>query len=235
MTASEQGKAPVVTVDGPSGTGKGTLSTLLARELGWHFLDSGALYRAVALAARKGGIPLEVERANELGELARGLAVRFEPTPEGPVRTLLDGEDVSRELRSGETSEGASVVASMQPVRERLLDLQRSFRVAPGLVADGRDMGTVVFPDAPCKVFLTATPEERARRRYEQLRGQGSDVTLERIREELHQRDERDTQRKVAPLRPSEGAYVIDTTDISVEEVLAAAQAWVRQCYPERT
>ncbi|HKJ71132.1 MAG TPA: (d)CMP kinase [Gammaproteobacteria bacterium] len=226
--------APVVTIDGPSGTGKGTVATLLARELGWHYLDSGALYRAVGWAARRRGVPLEAARARELGELARTLAIRFEPTAEGPVRALVDGEEVTAELRSGETSEAASVVASMQPVRDGLFELQRSFRQEPGLVADGRDMGTVVFPDAPAKVFLTATPEERAKRRYDQLRGQGVDVTLGRIQAELRQRDERDTQRTAAPLRPSDGAYVVDTTDISIEEVLAETLNWVRQRLPER-
>lgn len=224
--------APVVTIDGPSGTGKGTVATLLARELGWHYLDSGALYRGVGLAAGRRGLPLEAARAEALGELARNLAIRFEPTADGPVRAFVDGQEVTAELRSGEVSEAASVVASMQPVRDGLYDLQRGFRQAPGLVADGRDMGTVVFPDAPAKLFLTATPEERARRRYQQLRGQGVDVTLDRIQMELRQRDERDAQRKAAPLRPSEGAYVIDTTDISIEEVLAEALNWVRQRLP---
>jgi cytidylate kinase len=227
-------EAPVVTVDGPSGTGKGTLSALLARELGWHYLDSGALYRAVAWSARDRGVPLEAERAEELGRVARDLAIRFQPTEEGPVRVFIDDREVTGELRTGPVSEGASVVASLKPVRDGLMAVQRGFRQQPGLVADGRDMGTVVFPDAPAKLFLNATPNERARRRYEQLREQGVDVNLDKIREELQQRDERDAQRKVAPLRPSEGAYVVDTTDISVEEVLAEAMSWIRQCFPER-
>ena len=228
MTANG-GEAPVVTIDGPSGTGKGTIATLLAQELAWHYLDSGALYRAVAWAAGRQGLPLESTRAPELGELARHLGIRFAPTAEGPVQVFIDEEEVTAALRSGEISEGASVVAAMEPVRDGLLDLQRSFAQGPGLVADGRDMGTVVFPQAPAKLFLTATPEERAVRRYEQLRGQGVDVTLDRIREELRQRDERDAQRAVAPLRPADDAYVVDTTDISIEEVLAEVLHWVRQ------
>ena len=230
----ESDPAPVVTIDGPSGTGKGTVATLLARELGWHYLDSGALYRAVAWAAVQRGIPPEPARAEELGELARNLAVRFEPTAKGPVRVYVDDTDATGELRSGEISEAASRVAAMKPVRDGLLELQHSFRQEPGLVADGRDMGTVVFPEAPAKLFLTATPEERARRRFEQLRDQGVDVTFDRIKAELAERDERDAKRDAAPLRPSEGAYVIDTTDISIEEVLAEAHNWVRQCLPER-
>jgi cytidylate kinase len=231
---SEAEAAPVVTIDGPSGTGKGTVATLMARELGWHYLDSGALYRAVGWAALQRGLGLEAANATDLGELARTLAIRFEPTAEGPVRAFVDDREVTEALRSGEVSEAASVVASMQPVRDGLFELQRQFAQEPGLVADGRDMGTVVFPEAPAKLFLTATPEERAQRRYQQLRGQGVDVTLDRIKNELSQRDERDTQRKAAPLRPSEGAYVIDTTDISVEEVLAEALNWVRQRLPGR-
>ncbi|MFP4560336.1 MAG: (d)CMP kinase [Thiohalorhabdus sp.] len=234
MAANGEDSAPVVTIDGPSGTGKGTLANLLAQELGWHYLDSGALYRAVGWAAIQEGIPLEAAHAEELGALARNLDIRFQPEAEGPVRTFIGEQEVTQDLRSGPVSEAASIVASLKPVRDGLLDLQRRFRAPPGLVADGRDMGTVVFPEAPAKIFLTATPEERARRRYEQLRGQGCDVNLERITEELRQRDERDTHRNVAPLRPSEGAYVIDTTDISIEEVVAETLRRVRQSLPEK-
>lgn len=234
MSDGADPEAPVVTVDGPSGTGKGTLSALLAQEVGWHYLDSGALYRAVALAARERGVALAAEAAEELGRVARHLAVHFEPMPEGPVRAFVDDQDVTDELRSGPVSEGASVVAALVPVREGLLALQQASRRQPGLVADGRDMGTEVFPDAPAKLFLSATPDERARRRYEQLREQGGDVNLDKIRQELKQRDDRDAQRDVAPLRPADDAYVIDTTDISVEEVLAEAMNWLRQRYPKR-
>ncbi|HKJ87890.1 MAG TPA: (d)CMP kinase [Gammaproteobacteria bacterium] len=234
MASDGEEPAPVVTIDGPSGTGKGTLANLLARELGWHYLDSGALYRAVAWAGRSEGLQLEAGQAEALGEVARNLAIRFLPVETGDVRVFIGDREVTRELRSGPVSEGASIVASMKPVREGLLDLQRCFRRAPGLVADGRDMGTVVFPESPAKIFLTATPEERARRRYEQLRAQNSDVTLERIAQDLRQRDERDAHRTVAPLRPAEGAYVIDTTDISIEEVLAEALHRVWQCFPDQ-
>jgi len=234
MAAEGSNGAPVVTIDGPSGTGKGTIATLMARELEWHYLDSGALYRAVAWAAGREGVRLDAAKAAELGELARHLGIRFEPTAEGPVRIFIDDEEVTQALRTGEISEGASVVAAMEPVREGLLALQRGFNREPGLVADGRDMGTVVFPDAPAKLFLTATPEERAVRRYEQLRGQGVDVTLDRIRDELRQRDERDARRTVAPLRPADDAYVVDTTEISIEEVLAEVLNWVRQRCSDR-
>ena len=234
MAAKGGSRAPVVTIDGPSGTGKGTIATLMARELEWHYLDSGALYRAVAWAAGREGVPLDAGKAAELGELARNLGIRFEPTAEGPVRIFIDDDEVTQALRTGEISEGASVVAAMEPVRDGLLALQRSFNQEPGLVADGRDMGTVVFPEAPAKLFLTATPEERALRRYEQLRGQSSDVTLDRIRDELRQRDERDARRTVAPLRPADDAYVVDTTEISIEEVLAEALNWVRQRCSDR-
>ncbi|MFA9462339.1 (d)CMP kinase [Thiohalorhabdus methylotrophus] len=232
MAAQSEELAPVVTIDGPSGTGKGTLANLLARKLDWHYLDSGALYRAVAWTALRDGLALEEREEESLGELARTLNIRFEPAAEGPVRVYIDGQEVTQELRSGPISEGASVVAAMQPVRDGLLELQRSFRRPPGLVADGRDMGTVVFPEAPAKIFLTATAEERARRRYEQLRAHETDVTLERITQELRQRDERDAHRNVAPLRASEGAYIIDTTNISIDAVLAEALERVRRCIP---
>jgi len=229
LASNSDAQAPVVTIDGPSGTGKGTLAGLLARELGWHYLDSGALYRAVALEALSQGIPLEGDRQEEVANLARRLDLRFEPSREGDVRVFLAGEEVTRALRSAEVSEAASIVAASAAVREGLLDLQHGFRQSPGLVADGRDMGTVVFPDAPVKLFLTATPEERARRRYEQLRAQGADVNLDRIRKELEQRDDRDAQRQAAPLRPAEGAYIIDTTEIPIEGVLTEALTRVRQ------
>ncbi len=221
---------PVATIDGPSGSGKGTLAVLLARELGWHYLDSGALYRAVAWAAFRKGIEIEPREAETLGRLARRLELHYEPDgPNGVARIRVNGEAVGPALRSQEISDAASKVAAMQPVRDGLLELQRSFRQPPGLVADGRDMATVVFPDAPIQIFLSADLEERARRRYQQLRGEGVDVTFEQIREELHQRDERDTQRFMAPLKPSPRAYVLDTTEMPLGTVLAEVLHWVHE------
>ncbi len=193
-------KAPVITVDGPGGSGKGTVTQMLARKLGWHLLDSGALYRLTALAAaRQGGVALDDEPA--LVRVAAGLDVAFMPTPPGePAKVLLaGGEDVTSEIRTETCGDNASKVAVMQPVRDALLQRQRDFRVAPGLVADGRDMGTVVFPDAPVKIFLTASAEERARRRYNQLKEAGVDVNIDALLEEIRVRDERDMNRSAAP------------------------------------
>lgn len=219
---------PVVTVDGPGGSGKGTVTQMLARRLGWHLLDSGALYRLTALAARRQGVDLADEAG--LVNVASGLNVSFEPTPAGePVRVILDGDDVTREIRTEETGDGASRVAVIQAVREALLQRQRDFRKAPGLVADGRDMGTVVFPDAPVKVFLTASAEERARRRYLQLKDAGVNVNIERLLDEIRARDERDMNRSAAPLKPADDAQVIDSTGLSIEEVLSKVMALMGQ------
>ncbi len=234
MGDAHTSRVAVVTIDGPSGTGKGTLAGLLARALGWHCLDSGALYRAVGLEALRQGIPLTSSQEARLASLAHHLGLHFEPSREGLVRTFLGEEEVTWALRQGEVSEAASLVAALPEVREALLALQRSFRREPGLVADGRDMGTVVFPYAPIKLFLTATLEERARRRFEQLRAQGVNVRLDELIEELRQRDTRDAQRQAAPLRPAEDAHVIDTTKLSIEEVLAQALDRTRQALPDR-
>ncbi|MFW5825146.1 MAG: (d)CMP kinase [Marinobacter sp.] len=228
MQSVADNTVPVLTVDGPGGSGKGTITQMLARRLGWHLLDSGALYRLTALAARRQGIDLTDEAG--LVNVAAGLSVSFEPTPEGePVRVILDGDDVTREIRTEETGDGASRVAAIQPVRDALLQRQRDFRQAPGLVADGRDMGTVVFPDAPVKVFLTASTEERARRRYHQLKDAGVDVNIGRLLDEIRARDERDMNRSAAPLKPADDAQVIDSTGLSIEEVLSKVMALVGQ------
>ncbi|AXS81635.1 MULTISPECIES: (d)CMP kinase [Marinobacter] len=217
-------RAPVITVDGPGGSGKGTVTQMLARKLGWHLLDSGALYRLTALAAVRQGVALDDEEG--LVKVAAGLDVAFEPTPEGePVRVILAGQDVTADIRTESAGDNASKVAVMQPVRDALLQRQRDFRQAPGLVADGRDMGTVVFPDAPVKIFLTASAEERARRRYSQLKDAGVDVNIDALLEEIRVRDERDMNRSAAPLKPADDAQVIDSTGLGIGEVLDRCMA----------
>lgn len=217
---------PVVTVDGPGGSGKGTVTQMLARRLGWHLLDSGALYRLTALAATRQQVALDDESG--LVAVARSLDVAFRPTPAGePVRVILAEEDVTSEIRTEQCGNGASLVAVIQSVRDALLQRQRDFRQAPGLVADGRDMGTVVFPDAPVKVFLTASAEERAQRRHLQLKESGVDVNIAHLLDEIRARDERDMNREAAPLKPADDAQVIDSTGLSIEEVLSKVLALV--------
>jgi cytidylate kinase len=209
---------PIITVDGPSGSGKGTISRILARRLGWHLLDSGALYRLVALA----GVLREFPADDEVGHaaLAARLDVVFEVDAGGDERVLLEGRDVTRELRAEKTGNAASRVAVMPAVREALLERQRAFAMPPGLVADGRDMGTVVFPAAPVKVFLTASAEERALRRYKQLKEKGLAANLAGLSQEILERDQRDSSRPVAPLRPAPDAVTIDSTGMTIEEVV---------------
>lgn len=209
--------SPVVTIDGPSGAGKGTIATLLARQLAWNFLDSGAIYRVLAVAS----IHHQIEAGDELGlvPLARGLDVSFDAQEQGS-RIVLEGEDITDSIRTEEVGAVASQIAALPRVREALLRRQRAFSQAPGLVADGRDMGTVVFPEAVAKVFLTASAEERARRRYEQLKGRGLDVSMPRLLTDIQARDERDANRTVAPLKPAEDALVVDSTSLTIEQVL---------------
>lgn len=207
--------APVLAVDGPGGAGKGTLCRRVAEQLGWQLLDSGALYRLVAVAAADAGTALDDEPG--LAALARDLPVRF-----AGERVLLGGRDVSAEIRSEACGERASRVAALPAVRTALVGLQRSFRRPPGLVADGRDMGTVIFPDAELKVFLTASAEERAMRRYKQLKEKGFDVNLRDLSAEVAARDRRDAERAVAPLRPAPDAVVLDSTELSIDQVVEA-------------
>ena len=208
---------PVITVDGPSGAGKGTISHLLAEALGWHFLDSGALYRVVGEACLIEGVSWADHPA--VTELARHLEVTFLYAPTGEVLVSYKGTDVSRAIRTEEGGRGASTVAAIAEVRQALLERQREFLRAPGLVADGRDMGTVVFHDAPLKFFLTASPEERAQRRYRQLIAKGESVNLPRLLGDIQERDARDSSRAVSPLVPAEDAIVIDSTAIPIDQV----------------
>ncbi|MBP3863919.1 MAG: (d)CMP kinase [Pseudomonas sp.] len=211
--------APVITIDGPSGSGKGTVAGILAKRLGWNLLDSGALYRLLAFAAGNHGVALDNEALLE--KLAAHLDVQFIGATDGkPARIILEGDDVTHAIRSETVAAGASKVAALPAVRDALLQRQRAFLEFPGLVADGRDMGTVVFPDAPLKVFLTASAEEQARRRYLQLKAKGDDVSLSGLLDEIRARDERDTQRAIAPLKPAADAIQLDSTELSIEQVL---------------
>ena len=215
------GAAPVICIDGPSGAGKGTLSQRLATDLGWHLLDSGALYRVVGFAGRLAAVSLEDSDA--IAGIARSLDVDFRPT-EGGVSVWLAGEDVTAHLRTEEGGRDASTVAALPAVREALLLRQQELARPPGLIADGRDMGTVVFQRAPLKIFLTASAEARAERRFRQLQGMGESVSLARLLTDIRQRDARDQSRTVSPLVPAEDAIIIDSTALSADEVLQAAR-----------
>jgi cytidylate kinase len=212
------GEIPILTIDGPSGSGKGTICALIARELGWHLLDSGALYRLVALGAMRHGIELTDEAA--LATYAAELDVQFELQPDGSApRILLEGEVVGDALRTESCGNAASKVAALGAVREALLQRQRDFQQPPGLVADGRDMGTVVFPQAGVKIFLTASVDERAQRRYKQLKEKGISANLPDLLTEIAERDARDAERSVSPLKPAADAVELDTTSLTINEV----------------
>jgi len=211
-------RAPVIAVDGPSGVGKGTVARAVARRLGWHFLDSGSLYRILALAARKAGISDRDEAA--VAALAPKLDIKFNLQDDENESIIVDGEPLAPVVRAESTGALASVIAVYPQVRAALLERQRAFRQPPGLVADGRDMGTVVFPDAPLKIFLDASADERARRRLNQLRKAGIEANIAALREEIRERDVRDRSRSVSPLKPADDAVTIDTTQLSVAQVL---------------
>jgi cytidylate kinase len=213
-----QESIPVITIDGPSGAGKGTVARLVAEHLGWHLLDSGAIYRVLAVATQHHQVSLEDEEP--IIPMAAHLDVQFKISSQGESKVILEGEDVTHTIRTEEIGILASKVAAFPRVREALLRRQRAFSVSPGLVADGRDMGTVVFTNSPVKVFLTASAEERAKRRFNQLKEKGIGVKIGRLLDDIRQRDERDSNREVAPLVAAEGALTIDSTDLSIEEVV---------------
>lgn len=218
---------PVIALDGPGGSGKGTIAGLLAGRLGWHLLDSGALYRVLAQAAQRHAVALDDEAA--LAVLARELDVRFVVQPGDEQQVLLEGDDVTRIIRTETAGAGASQVAALPAVREALLQRQRDFCQLPGLVADGRDMGTVVFTGAPLKIYLTASAEERATRRYRQLLSKGEDANLASLLEEIIARDARDMNRSVAPLKPADDAIIVDSTQMSIEQVLETVEQAARE------
>ena len=210
-------KHNIITIDGPSGSGKGTVCHILADKLNWHLLDSGALYRVLAFAALQKNVDLQDQ--NRLAELALNLQVSFQSNGVG-VDTLLTGENIGDKLRTEIVGQAASQVASIEAVREALLARQKDFYKAPGLIADGRDMGTVVFPDAPVKIFLDASAEERAQRRFNQLQNKGFNVSIAQILSEIKERDFRDRNRSVAPLKAASDALVIDSTSLTIDEVV---------------
>jgi len=224
-----RGNTPVITIDGPSGSGKGTISRRLAEQLGWHYLDSGALYRLLACAAQRDGVALDA--VDSLVELAGRIHGEFQLSASGEEGVLLDGVPVTAALRTEHVGNAASVIAVLPPVRAALLAWQRRYREPPGLVADGRDMGTVVFPDAALKIFLTASPEVRARRRYNQLKNNGKESSLEAIVAEVRARDARDQSRAVSPLRPATDARLLDNSDLDVAGTVSRVLDYVRSIF----
>ena len=217
---------PIITIDGPSGTGKGTLAINLTRRMGWRLLDSGALYRVVAYQARRQGIALDA--TSDVVAIATDLPLEFREC-DGNLQIRLDGDDVTDEIRSEVIGNGASVVAAVPLVRSALLVRQRGFLQPPGLIADGRDMGTVVFPSAELKIFLTASPAVRAERRYKQLKQKGIGVNLARLSEDIEARDRRDERRKVSPLQPASDAIILDTTALDIAAVEGQVYALARE------
>jgi cytidylate kinase len=209
---------PIITVDGPSGSGKGTVCQLLAINLGFHYLDSGALYRLLALATKRHKVDLHA--VDSVALLARHMDVTFDANDKSQIKIILEGEDVSSTIRSEDIGTDASVIAAHPEVRTALLDRQRAFVKSPGLIADGRDMGTVVFPDATAKIFLTASPEIRAERRYNQLKDTDKDVSLASFVQQVKERDTRDINRKFSPMVAAENAFVIDSSKMTIDEVL---------------
>ena len=221
-------KIPVLTIDGPSGSGKGTVGQILAQRLGWHFLDSGALYRVVGVVATRERVSLDDKPA--LSRLATSMDIHFVPrTDGGAAAVLLHGKDIGDPLRTEESGRLASIVAAIPEVRSALLQKQHSFRQLPGLVADGRDMGSTVFPDAILKVYLTASPEVRAERRYKQLIDKGFDVNLPRLLDEIRERDARDAGRAVSPLKPAEDACILDTSQLDISGVVERVYGLLQQ------
>jgi len=219
--------APVIAIDGPSGSGKGTVSQLLAARLGWNYLDSGALYRAIGVAADWAGT--DFSDAEALARVAESADVRFVPKLDAPAEVSLNGVEIGDDLRTEVAGELASRVAAVPAVRKALLQKQHELRCLPGLVADGRDMGTTVFPDALLKVFLTASPEVRAERRYKQLKQKGSNVNLSRLLQDIRERDARDAARAVSPLKPAADAHLLDTSDLGISEVVDRIESLLRQ------
>lgn len=220
---------PVLTLDGPSGSGKGTVGQILAERLGWHFLDSGALYRVLGIAAAAKG-EATLADPDALAEIARTMDIRFVPQPGGaPVRVVLNGTDIGDRLRTEDSGRLASIVAAVPAARAALLHKQHAFRQPPGLVADGRDMGTTVFPDAILKIFITASPEIRAERRYKQLKEKGFDANLRRLLDEIRDRDARDAARAASPLKPAADACILDTSSLSISDVVDRIDGLLRE------